>query len=847
MTLLLLSSGGGVLASASAAGLVVCAVLCLPSLVSVAAGKTRPVSLGAAELAGPLFLAVYALTGLFGTYPGAAVPAILHAVLAFAVFRTAASASATAEGARSQALALVAIAGATAALAVVTSLAAGGPANDPASAPFVARGHLAAFLAAALPLCVALAADSGPTDGSVSPRNGRARLLPRALSVANGLFLSRAALALVVVAIAFSVSRGGIATAGAVLLASVALLVHLPKRDEPLPPRVVSAAAAVMLPLTALWVAKGPLAARLSSGALRTSAVERADILRASWAAFLEHPFLGHGAGGFASAFRPLRPPSVPYFVEHAHADLLEFGVESGILGLAALGIAAVLLGRHLLRGRASPAGRLVAAGVLGVAALLVAGLADFPLRLGAIAVLGAWLLGIAAGAAQLRAAARRVHEPDPGDPPAPRGERAGATVGALALLAVTGLAIAQSAAASLSRGDEAARLRATHLAPWNAGVWREAADAALARGLAGEPAAFDVAAARFDAALERNSVDAPSLAGRGRLALLAGDPDRAVDLLARAVAADPLHPAWRLAHFDALFQSGRIDDARNAVAAALSLRPGLAGELLPAFFDAAPEQAAALVEEVTDATVRAEAARLLAANGDLPSARLAADRAAVAEPLRFAALAADLALAAGDDAAAVDALDRALAQVGVECAAFALSETEGVHANLAPNRSAAPSPFRQYRDPGDHVAALALLLRRGRMKDASPSYAPCAVGLFPDESAAWSFAAERAGPTGDPAFIESAWRRAAELAPANPSPLLGLSRWFASRGVKDAALQAARDAEARSTCEGAGAREVARLLAADGRRAAAVTHLEALDERCAGAPWIADAIATLR
>ncbi len=112
-----------------------------------------------------------------------------------------------------------------------------------------------------------------------------------------------------------------------------------------------------------------------------------------------DHWALGTGFGSFDAAFPLYRPPSIDARWQHAHNDWLQSAVEGGWL----TPLLVVAVGIPVLRRRsANKSSRLAQAIRLGALAALVAvalhSLVDFPLKIPAVAVLAAVLVGIRCG-----------------------------------------------------------------------------------------------------------------------------------------------------------------------------------------------------------------------------------------------------------------------------------------------------------------------------------------------------------------------------------------------------------------------------------------------------------------
>ena len=116
-----------------------------------------------------------------------------------------------------------------------------------------------------------------------------------------------------------------------------------------------------------------------------------------------DFPVFGSGAGTFDHVFRLYQDPSLPGRWTFAHNDYLNLFTDTGLVGFA-LGAAAVVLAMRRivpLRHSHNPVTRAVAiAGVLGLSAVAVHSVADFPLQEPAFALLFFMLAGIAYGRA---------------------------------------------------------------------------------------------------------------------------------------------------------------------------------------------------------------------------------------------------------------------------------------------------------------------------------------------------------------------------------------------------------------------------------------------------------------
>lgn len=314
-------------------------LVALVALAWVAQGVTsgRVVIRGSAVLASAGLLALLALFSV--TYAGAVGPAVkeslkwLELLLVLVVVRDRVRDRRTAAGL----VAALFAAGSAEALYGVFQFATNrGPASFGVAGNLRAFGNFeqpnpfAGYLATILPLAVALALAPGERHA------GRGRLLAAgaALALAAGIALSQ--------------SRG--AWLGLVVAGAVFLLVWSHRARLLLAPAAGLAVLVVVLALAGL--VPGSVGARLAQTLenfgifdVRTveltpenyAIVERMAHWQAAWAMFLDNPWLGVGAGNYASAYPSYYVPPWLDPLGHAHNYYLNMLAELGVLGLGLL------------------------------------------------------------------------------------------------------------------------------------------------------------------------------------------------------------------------------------------------------------------------------------------------------------------------------------------------------------------------------------------------------------------------------------------------------------------------------------------------------------------------------
>lgn len=261
---------------------------------------------------------------------------------------------------------------------------------------FVSKNHFAGYVEMAALLAAGLAL------GLVERERARGRdwtTGPRAGGVIAAI-VSSVAMALAVLA---CLSRGGVISLGAGVLAFLGLLLVRPTDSRPR--RGFVAALGLAAGLGVLLLALVPPEAQERMRSLGGASF-RLDTWRDSVGMACTSPLVGQGLGAFHDAYPRFKHGHGLIRVEHAENDYLETLAEGGLvgLGLALAGAALLLLGRRGAA-RVEPAVRGIGIGALGgLVALGVHSTVDFNLRIPSNAALAALLAGAVAGAAGVSA-----------------------------------------------------------------------------------------------------------------------------------------------------------------------------------------------------------------------------------------------------------------------------------------------------------------------------------------------------------------------------------------------------------------------------------------------------------
>jgi len=296
----------------------------------------------------------------------------------------------------------------------------------------------------------------------------------------------------------------------------------------------------------------------------------RAEMSRATWQMFRDHPWFGVGPGAWHWFHPQYRIESLTLSPRYAHNDLLQFAAEYGITGVALL--LAVLTGffwqaLSLTRRHFSEDERAISLGsALAVCALLAHSLVDFNMHIPANALLIATLIGLTAGISDSEHFHRK------------RLPRAGRIVLGVLLLVGAG-AIAWNAFRLCSAQRHLLAGRAAHTGRrWDEAIhrYREAlahaprcaeAHARIAEAylFQNTPATATNALAAYQQSLDMNPRDAAVVFSMAMAQQQLGDTNQAFAAFRRAFALDP-HNADYWTEFGRLQERlGNNDDAMRA------------------------------------------------------------------------------------------------------------------------------------------------------------------------------------------------------------------------------------------------------------------------------------------
>lgn len=221
-------------------------------------------------------------------------------------------------------------------------------------------------------------------------RSGQAPLLGRRIA-----YFFAAAGATILLGLVLTLSRMGIA---AVVVSVVCGVAFFSSRSEW---KKIFTAMMVMLALSAS-MALSPVLARFSVLYESSSGLSRIACWKAALQMVGDYPIFGTGAGTFTHAFRVYQPETLPGWFGYAHFEYLNILSDLGIFGLLFSLVAIYSVARALwqMRNNRDSFVRVITMPMaMGLGAVLIHALADFPLREPAVASLFFMMSGVVVGA----------------------------------------------------------------------------------------------------------------------------------------------------------------------------------------------------------------------------------------------------------------------------------------------------------------------------------------------------------------------------------------------------------------------------------------------------------------
>jgi O-antigen ligase len=266
---------------------------------------------------------------------------------------------------------------------------------DEATGTFINRNHFAGYLAMTLPVAFGLLFSR--TGEHKEPGSWRARLLRFTEASNFRLILAGFAAFLIWNGVILSYSRSGLVCA---LFASALLALTGARRGRGV--RLLAGCLLLATLFAAVLHVRAPGERFVTLGADLSPALGRLAVWRATLGLVADHPIVGSGFGTFEATFPLYQRGDLGAHYNHAHNDWLQVLAEGGFLSLMAVSVLLGLILVHAWRGlRARPGGDLLGASlVAGIAAISLHSLFDFCLRIPAIGLLLAIMIGMHASMA---------------------------------------------------------------------------------------------------------------------------------------------------------------------------------------------------------------------------------------------------------------------------------------------------------------------------------------------------------------------------------------------------------------------------------------------------------------
>jgi O-antigen ligase len=267
--------------------------------------------------------------------------------------------------------------------------------TDSASGPYANRNHFAGYLEMSLALGIGLLI-AGLSDRKADTWRRFFRLTLE--WILSPKMVLRLALCVLVIGLTTTHSRMGNTAFFSSLLVAGALGIALSRHATRNTVLLLASLIAIDLFIVGSWFGVEKLAQRLQDTTMQ-EVQEREEPAAYAVQLVRDYAPFGSGPGTFYVAFPRYRPATVPNFYTQAHNDYVQIASESGLAGLAAIGVFVVAaLGAALAAQwrRRDPLMRGMSfACIMGVTAILIHSWVDFNLQIPANAVLFMVLLAL--------------------------------------------------------------------------------------------------------------------------------------------------------------------------------------------------------------------------------------------------------------------------------------------------------------------------------------------------------------------------------------------------------------------------------------------------------------------
>jgi O-antigen ligase len=258
---------------------------------------------------------------------------------------------------------------------------------DSATGTFINRNHFAAYLAMTLPFAVALVLDAYRRWSIARAERGTAFFFDGS---AVGIVAGTTATSIIWTGIVLSDSRAGFAVS---LVAVAVVLFSVSSRHA----RILIVLAIVVPTLLLLGQEIRAPAERFAAPVDNLASVGgRVPVWRATLGIVADYQPFGSGYGTFGAVFPLYRPPEIEKRWDHVHNDWLESASDGGVVVTLAMFAVLWISLRRMDAASQQPAPDALRAGVTAsLTAIAIHSLVDFPLRIPAVALLCATVVGL--------------------------------------------------------------------------------------------------------------------------------------------------------------------------------------------------------------------------------------------------------------------------------------------------------------------------------------------------------------------------------------------------------------------------------------------------------------------
>jgi O-antigen ligase len=259
---------------------------------------------------------------------------------------------------------------------------------DYASGTYVNRNHLAGFLEMTLAIGIGLLI-AGLSDRSADTWK---KFMRQTLEwILSPKMVLRLSLCVLVIALTTTHSRMGNGAFFASLTIAGIIGIALSRYATRNTVLLLASLIVIDLVVVGSWFGVEKLVKRVQETTME-DVQQREEPTAAAMNLIRDYPVFGAGPGSFYLAFPPYRTEKITAFFDHAHNDYIQFAAESGILGLAILGVFVILTLAAAIRAqwqRRDPLMRGMSfACIMGVTSILIHSWVDFNLQIPANAAL---------------------------------------------------------------------------------------------------------------------------------------------------------------------------------------------------------------------------------------------------------------------------------------------------------------------------------------------------------------------------------------------------------------------------------------------------------------------------